>query len=425
MQASRGRGGASSVGAEEMSTLDSRQAASPHRQLLRTGAFLRLWTAGGFTNAMRWLEILVAGLFVFQVTHSAFAVAVVTMMRSVPMLVAGALAGVVAESLDRKRLLLAGQALNAATAALLALSGALGMLSVWQLAVASLASGLVWASEMAVRRRMAGEAAGEAHVAAAIALDSMTSSVTRMLGPILGGLAFEALGVAGAFAVAALGHCVAIAACLRLPHRQDVQELHLRAVPSAIAEAARIAARAPILRSVLVVTVVMNVFALSYTTVFPAWGERVFGASPSMIGLLAGAEPFGALIGAWVIATRRIPLAPNHLFVGGSVTFMLLLATAANLPFFALAWVLLALGGIGTAAFGAMQTTLVITNVAADARSRVLGLVTTCIGMGPAGILAAGALTDRFGPSAALTIMACTGAALALVFRQRVAPPAA
>jgi hypothetical protein len=138
MRASRRRGGASSVAIEEMSKPDSREAASPHRQLLRTGAFLRLWTAGGFTNAMRWLEILVAGLFVFEVTRSAFAVAVVTMMRSVPMLVAGALAGVVAESLDRKRLLLAGQALNAATAALLAVSGALGLLSVWQLALASL-----------------------------------------------------------------------------------------------------------------------------------------------------------------------------------------------------------------------------------------------------------------------------------------------
>ena len=408
-----------------MPKTDSREAASPHRQLLRTGAFLRLWAAGGFTNAMRWLEILVAGLFVFEATHSAFAVAVVTMMRSVPMLVAGALAGVVAESLDRKRLLLAGQVLNASTAALLALSASLGMLSVWQLAAASLASGLVWASEMAVRRRMTGEAAGEAHVASAIALDSMTSSVTRMLGPILGGLAFEALGVAGAFAAAAMGHGVAIAACLRLPYRQEVQALQLRAVPSAIAEAARLAARTPVLRSVLVVTVVMNVFGFSYTTVFPAWGERVFGASPSMIGLLAGAEPFGALFGAWIIASGRIRLAPNQLFLGGSVMFMLLLAAAANLPFFALAWMLLALGGIGTAAFGAMQTTLVITNVAADARSRVLGLVTTCIGMGPAGILAAGALTDRIGPSAALTVMACTGATLALVFRQPVAPPKA
>jgi hypothetical protein len=45
--------------------------------------------------------------------------------------------------------------------------------------------------------------------------------------------------------------------------------------------------------------------------------------------------------------------------------------------------------------------------------------------MGPAGILAAGALTDRLGPSAALTVMACTGAVLALVFRQRVASPPA
>jgi MFS family permease len=392
--------------------------ATPTSQLLRNGAFLRLWFAGGFTNATRWLEILVAALFVFEATRSAFMVAVVTMMRSLPMLFAGALTGAIAEALDRRHLLIAGQTLNACAAALLALSSALGMLAVWQFVLASLASGLVWASEMAVRRRMVGEAAGESGVAPAIALDSMTSSTTRMLGPILGGLAFERLGVTGAFMVAMCGHAAALVCSLTLAYSQRVQPLQLRSMPSAIAEAARIGARIPAVRTVLIVTVLMNVFGFSYTAVVPAWGEQVFGASPTMIGLLAAAEPFGALIGAWVLATFRIRLSPTTIFTTGAALFMVVLGLAANLPWLPVAWLLLALGGLGTAAFGNMQTSLVILAVNADARSRVLGLVTTCIGMGPVGVLAVGALADRFGPASALTVMAASGAVLIMAARR-------
>ena len=97
--------------------------------------------------------------------------------------------------------------------------------------------------------------------------------------------------------------------------------------------------------------------------------------------------------------------------------FMCLLAVAANLPVFWIAWVLLAVGGLGTAAFGSMQTALVILNVAPEARSRVLGLVTTSIGLGPLGVLAIGALSDTLGPPAALTVMGGIGAVLAVAMR--------
>jgi hypothetical protein len=136
-----------------------------------------------------------------------------------------------------------------------------------------------------------------------------------------------------------------------------------------------------------------------------------------MIGLLAGAEPLGALFGAWLIATRKLPVAAATLFLGGSTMFMALLAVAANLPVFALAWILLAIGGLGTAAFGSMQTALVILNVQPAARSRVLGLVTTSIGLGPLGVLAIGALSDALGPPAALTVMGGLGAVLAIATR--------
>src|SRR5438067_8286028 len=122
------------------------------RGLLATPGYARLWFAGGVGNAMRWLELLVAGIFTYDVTHSAFLVAVVTVARSLPMLFLGPIAGVVAEAFNRKRLLLAQLVLMTGTSSILALLALTGGIRVWHLAFGGGAAGIVWASELAVRR---------------------------------------------------------------------------------------------------------------------------------------------------------------------------------------------------------------------------------------------------------------------------------
>ena len=79
-------------------------ATEPHR-FFATPSYLRLWFAGGIGNAMRWLELLVAGIFTYEVTQSTVLVALVTVARSLPMLFIGTSAGVVGAALNRKRLL--------------------------------------------------------------------------------------------------------------------------------------------------------------------------------------------------------------------------------------------------------------------------------------------------------------------------------
>ena len=156
------------------------QSQAPLRILLTDRAFLRLWGAGGMTNSMRWVEMLVSGLYTYELTRSAFAVSLVLMSRALPMLLMGAVSGAVAESLNRKHLLMAGQALTALGAIIIALLSALGMLSLWHLWANGLLGGLVWTNEHATRRRMVAETAGPERIVPAVAFDTMTGSTTRM-----------------------------------------------------------------------------------------------------------------------------------------------------------------------------------------------------------------------------------------------------
>src|SRR5262245_13009435 len=101
------------------------------RGCFATPSYLRLWLAGGIGNAMRWLELLAAGIFTYEVTQSTVMVALVTVTRSLPMLFIGTIAGVVGEALNRKRLLVTQlfvMAVNSATLCALAFSA---QIQVW------------------------------------------------------------------------------------------------------------------------------------------------------------------------------------------------------------------------------------------------------------------------------------------------------
>src|ERR1700722_15906489 len=130
---------------------------------------------------MRWLELLVAGIFTYEVTRSTVLVALVTVARSLPMLFIGTIAGVVGEALNRKRLLLTQLFVMAGSSAVLCALAFSGQIRVWHIAVGGIAAGIVWAMELAVRRRMIGEVVAPDQVAPAVAFDSLTNSFARVL----------------------------------------------------------------------------------------------------------------------------------------------------------------------------------------------------------------------------------------------------
>lgn len=383
--------------------------------LLGSRAFLRLWGIGALGNAMRFADTLAAALFTWQMTGSGFAVAVVSAMRALPMLLFGAVAGVVSDTVSRKVILQWGMVLSAATSAVVCALAWAGVLRPWQVAVAAFVGGTVWATEMSTRRRMCGEAAGPALMGRAVALDSLTNAATRGIGPLVGGAVFAALGAVGAYGVSAV--CFALAALLvrGVPHVQETRRLTLGRVPRDLADGFAFAMADPTVRAVLLVTVVMNAFAFSYGALVAPLALVVFGVSQAASGLLASSEAFGSLLGGVVLAMVTPRRSAALLMVGGSVGFLVCLMAMTQVPSYPLACAMLVLGGIGGALFGNMQTTLVLTRVPPAVRSRQMGLITVCIGTGPLGQLMIGALAERLGPQVAVLCSAAVGMALLLV----------
>jgi len=351
------------------------------RSFLATPSYLRLWFAGGIGNAMRWLELLVAGIFTWEVTQSTVLVALVTVARSLPMLFIGTIAGVVGEVLNRKRLLVIQLLVMAASSAVLCALAFSAQIRVWHIALAGIVAGIVWAMELAVRRRMIGEVVTPDQVGPAVAFDSLTNSFARVLGPLAGGAAYQTLGLGGAYVMSATLYFAAGVTIGGLEFRQEPRRLRFGRIAIDIAEA--VAARAnPAIFAVVLVSIIMNMFAFSYSALIAPIGLDVYRVSSTLVGALAAAEPLGAIAVGIPLSTGWLRLNGRRALLRGSLLFLVALATMALSPWYSIAFVLLLVGGLGTAAFSNMQTTLILTEAPPATRSRVMGIVTMCIGNG-------------------------------------------
>jgi predicted MFS family arabinose efflux permease len=181
----------------------------------------------------------------------------------------------------------------------------------------------------------------------------------------------------------------------------------------------------PAILAVVLVSIIMNMFAFSYSALIAPIGLDVYRVSPILVGALAAAEPLGAIAVGIPLATGWLRLSGRRALLRGSLLFLMGLTAMALSPWYSLAFVLLLIGGLGTAAFSNMQTTLILTEAPPATRSRVMGIVTMCIGTGPVGVMMIGILSGQVGPPAAILIMASLGlCGLSLVWRKLIKVPA-
>ena len=372
-------------------------------------SFLRLWAIGGCVNTMRWFELLSAALFTLDVTGSGLDVALVSSARTMPMLLLGAFSGVISESLNRKHVLLTGQIMAGLSSGSIAILAWSGVVRPWHLAVAAAITGVVWSTEMATRRRMVGECVDGPLVSRALALDTMSNSFTRLIGPVAAGAIYQAVGIAGSYSASACVFALAAFLVYGLGYHQETRRLVIGQVPRDLVEGIRYARGNITIAGVLMVTIFMNLLGFPYFALVAPIGKMVFEVSPILVGVLAASESFGAFLGGIWLTSGGPNLSGRQMMIGGSVLLMICVILMPLSPYFALACLLLAIGGFGSSAFANMQTSLIVLHTPSHIRSRLMGLLTVCIGMGPLGILLFGAVADFVGPMLAIDLVASVG----------------
>ncbi len=242
-----------------------------------------------------------------------------------------------------------------------------------------------------------------------MSLDSATTNGTRMLGPALGGLLFEAIGLPGAYLLGAGLYCIGGLLFLSLDYLSTAAPAHEENLFSTIAAGLRYVRGNRAIVGMLAVTIIMNLWGFPCVAMVPVIGSDVLGLSAFPIGVMLSAEGAGAFTGALVIAVLVRPAQFNGIYLYGSFLMLAGVIAFSFSTWFAVSLTLLFIAGLGAAGFSAMQTTIMFTLAPPEMRGRVMGVLSVCIGASPLGMLHIGLMARMLSAPTAVLLVAVEG----------------
>ncbi len=383
---------------------------------LRTRNY-RIWAAGAaVSNIGTWMQRTAQDWLVLtQLTHhDAKAVGIVMGLQFGPQLLLMPWSGYAADSLDRRRLLLATQATMGALALALAGLTLTGLVRLWQVDVFAFLFGCAAALDAPARQTFVAELVGERDLGNAVALNSTSFNAARMIGPAVAGGLIAAVGTGWAFLINALSFGAVLVSLWRLRPETLFPTIRATRAPGRLAEGFRYVRGRPDLMATLLMLFLIGTFGLNFPIFISTMAVTVFHAGASTYGLLASTMAVGTLAGALLAAGRARPR--FEILLGASATFGVgcgLAAVAPNTLLFGAALVV-----IGAAALSVTNTSNTLMQLTTEPamRGRVMALrLAVALGCTPLGAPIVGWVADTFGPRWALAVGAAAGLAAALV----------
>ncbi|MEP6638540.1 MAG: MFS transporter [Chloroflexota bacterium] len=363
-----------------------------------------------------WMQQVAQAWLVLQLTHDPIWLGIVSAAQFLPVMVLGLFAGVAADALPKRRVLIATQTVMMVLAAVLAALVILGIVEVWMILFLAFLLGIANAVDMPVRQAFSIELVGREDIGNAVALNSAMFNGARVVGPAAAGLAIAAFGVGPAFAINAISF-LAVIIGLRL---MDDRDLHVPtriarptsagAVVENLKEGLQYVRGTPVVLLAVVTVGVVATVGMNFNVLIPAFAQGQLGSDAAGFGFLMAASGIGSLLAAvrLVIGGRPRPirLATGALLLGAAS-----LALAATYAF-PVALVLMVLVGFGSILMAATGNTTIQLAVPDHLRGRVMSVYTIVFSASvPIGGLAMGAVASAFGVSVAIAL----GGALTLL----------
>ena len=344
------------------------------------------------------------GWLVLELTNSPALLGVTSAAGAAPILFLSIFAGVLADRVDRRRLLIGTQLGGAALAAILAVLTATGTVQFGHVVALALLGGALQALTIPTFQAIVSTVVDREAIGSAVALNSAQFNLSRIIGPTIAGVVIAAGGLALAFWANALGllAVAAVLATIRLPAAGAMSRVE-SSLWSNLIDGLRYVRSQPTLSVLVGLAGVPALFVLNYLVLMPVYARDILGIGAAGLGLLTAAVGIGALVGAVGVAIARPSGGNSRLMLAG------LAAASGSVMVFAISRSLivslaaLAVLGACQVAYYATANTLIQLLVPGRLRGRVLSLyVLASIGIMPLGNLLAGAVAERWGATVAL-----------------------
>ena len=373
----------------------------------------RLMWAGAFTSSVGTLMQEVAqNWLILTMTGSTFLLGLDAFLGDAPFLAFSLFGGVLADRVDRRRILLRSQYVQMTSAALLAVLLLSNAVQVWMILTLSFVVGLAQSFGGPAYQALVPTLVDRKDLPNAVALNSIQFNLARVIGPVLAGVAFYKLGAAACFGLNALSFLAPILALFLLTGGGGTL-----APTEGVFESLKTGLRAVrdtgTLKGLIVLSFIGSFCAMPLVTFLPVFARNVFHRDAKGYSVLLAAFGIGAILGAFGVAAFGNVRHKGALAVGMQMFFGAVMACFALSRTPLLSYVLLGLAGASLMVVFALFMTLVQSNVEDHLRGRVVSVYSLAFrGAMPLGNLVAGALASVF---SAPTVLIANGIVMVLV----------
>jgi MFS family permease len=322
------------------------------------------------------MNILARGYLAYELSGSAVALGFVSMLRGIPQLFLSPIGGVVADRIDKRKLLIVTQILMGGIAVIGAVLVQLHLIAVWHLAVLSLTEGFVFAFNMPSRQAIVPELVSDDELMNAVALNNSGMNLTRVVGPSLAGvlIGFGTFGLEATFYLVALCYVGFTFALWRLPRERRVTKAAKASFTTQLTGGIKYILGSPALTALIGLAFIPVLFGMPYQTILPVFAKDVLDVGARELGMLSAASGVGALVGSLTVASVASFPRKDLLQVGFGVLFGAALIGFALTPVFlpTLVWIFFV--GLAGNAYMSLNSTMIMSTTERAYHGRVMSV---------------------------------------------------
>jgi predicted MFS family arabinose efflux permease len=392
------------------STMPRMIAALHHRD------FRLFWFGNFLSNIGTWMQNVAQSWLVLQLApvNSAFWLGVIGFAASAPMLVFTILGGVIADRVDKRKLMYVTQGSMMVLAFLMWGLTYFHHINVRLILLLAFANGLAMSLNTPAYQALVPQLIPRKHLTNAIALNSAQFNLSRVLGPTLGGFAMAAVGISGNFMLNALSFVAVLIALAQITY-PPVYPAVEQGLWETMNEGFRYLFGRRDMSLLLTLTAVASVLGIPYVTFVPLFAKDILHLDERGFGLLMAAAGIGAFLGAATIAYVRDIKRRGRFVVGSGFAFYVFVILFAFAKNEVVSGIMLAGANYCMILMVATVNSLLQHLAADEMRGRVMSIYATAfLGFAPIGSLLAGSLADSFGAPNTIAVMAASALVLSM-----------